>query len=98
MSWNPKRPYRRDMGREHRARRASLLQRQAQGETLFCWRCNAPLGVEWQLGHDDLDRSITRGPECVSCNQKAASERGNQIAAANRAKSRYPAAKHPGLS
>jgi hypothetical protein len=31
----------------------------------ICWRCREPIkaGQPWDLGHDDLDRSIIRGPE-----------------------------------
>ena len=32
-----------------------------------CWRCGEPIhpDAKWDLGHDDHDRSITRGPEHV---------------------------------
>ena len=48
-----------------------------------CWRpeCRkliAPYS-DWQLGHDDWDRSITRGPECKSCNIKAAAKKARLI-------------------
>jgi hypothetical protein len=30
-----------------------------------CWRCGKPIrpGQQWDVGHDDHDRTITRGPE-----------------------------------
>lgn len=39
-----------------------------------CWRCTRRIepGQSWQLGHDDHDRSITRGPEHKLCNLRAA--------------------------
>lgn len=43
------------------------------GETFHCWRCDNPIDPKnWDLGHDDWDRSIYRGPECPSCNRSAA--------------------------
>lgn len=44
-----------------------------------CWRCGAEIrrGDEWHLGHDDHDRTVYRGPECVLCNLRAAAVKGN---------------------
>lgn len=44
------------------------------GEVFICWRCaerGQPHAVDptnWHLGHDDLDRSVYRGPECPAGN------------------------------
>lgn len=38
----------------------------------------------WHLGHDDWDRSVYRGPECVRCNLAAAAAKTNGIKAAKR--------------
>ena len=55
---------------------------------LTCWRCGDKIlrGEPFDLGHDDDDRTITRGPEHANrCNRRAAglkaqtilNERGN---------------------
>lgn len=44
-----------------------------------CWRCRQWIqpGTHWQLGHDDRDRTIWRGPEHRHCNLSAAAKLGN---------------------
>lgn len=62
-------------GWEHQQTREHWQRRIDAGEHVNCWRpnCQAPItGTHWHLGHDDHDRSITRGPECVTCNLSAA--------------------------
>lgn len=50
----------------------------AQGERFTCWRCaeqGKPHLVDpnnYDLGHDDIDRSAYRGPECVAGNRATA--------------------------
>jgi hypothetical protein len=46
-----------------------------------CWRCNQLIqpGQPWDLGHDDQDRTIHRGPECRHCNRSTAASRGNRM-------------------
>jgi len=58
----------------HPQRRAALAKQMARDGYLTCWRCGEriPGGNEWHLGHDDFDRSITRGPEHALCNLSAA--------------------------
>lgn len=62
----------RGYGPDHQAERADWQRRIDAGEDVHCWRCNAPIGHDWHLGHDDDDRTITRGPECPACNLHAA--------------------------
>lgn len=60
---------------QHDNLRAAYQQRIDSGEHITCWRpgCWTVLtGRTWHLGHDDHDRSITRGPECIPCNLKHA--------------------------
>lgn len=59
----------------HPQRRAALAKQMAEQGHLTCWRCGERIngGDEWDLGHDDFDRSITRGPEHARrCNRRAA--------------------------
>ena len=54
----------------HDRLRAACQRRMDEGETFDCLRCTKPIDPSyWRLGHDDHDRSIYRGPECVPCNQ-----------------------------
>lgn len=42
-----------------------------------CWRCTQPIraGQAWDLGHDDDDPTIYRGPEHAQCNRATATRR-----------------------
>jgi len=50
-----------------------------------CWRCRrripstAVRGPDWQLGHDDWQVNLIRGPECTRCNRTAAGRKGNLV-------------------
>lgn len=58
--------------REHR----ELQRRMDAGDTFACWRCTElgqPHLVDtrpghWHLGHDLVDRTILRGPQCPASN------------------------------
>jgi hypothetical protein len=45
-----------------------------------CWRCGGWIDPQgpWDLGHDDHDRSVYRGPECRPCNRRAGGIKGNR--------------------
>lgn len=87
----------RGYGTEHQRLRKRWAPKVATG-TVRCWRClaNGKSEVEalihpedeWDLGHDDGDRSVTRGPEHLSCNRATASRRPRR---------KRPAEAHPGL-
>lgn len=60
----------RGYGAAHDKLRASYQRRMDKGEGFTCWRCLKPIDpTAWHLGHDDLDRSKYRGPECIPCNE-----------------------------
>lgn len=63
-----------------------------------CWRCGRPIVdgkirtargkvvSSWHVGHDDHDRSITRGPEHILCNLAAAGRKAGRLARARAAR------------
>lgn len=68
----------RGYGPTHQALRARWAPQVATG-TVRCWRCGELIRADepWDLGHDDNDRSITRGPEhAARCNRSAAGRHG----------------------
>jgi hypothetical protein len=68
----------RGYGAAHQRLRRSYELRMRAGEVFYCWRCGAEIDPDaWHLGHDDADRSVYRGPECVPCNM-AVSGRSNR--------------------
>lgn len=70
----------RGYGYRHRQMRAGWQRRIDAGEDVRCWRCGEPItGQDWDLGHDDNDRSIYRGPECVGGNRRAGSLKANRV-------------------
>lgn len=42
-----------------------------------CWRCSEPLAPDqpFDVGHDDHDRNVYRGPECLKCNRSTSTRR-----------------------
>lgn len=60
----------RGYGRAHRKLRAEWATKVEAGE-VTCWRCREWIAPDqpWDLGHDDTDRTIYRGPEHQHCNR-----------------------------
>ena len=85
----PGRTTARGYGTAHQRRRRQLARRVKAGDVV-CWRCQLPISPDepWDLGHDDKDRSITRGPEHRRCNRATASHRPPR---------ERPVPEHPGL-
>jgi len=78
-----RRPYRREYGAAHRAKRKALAPRVAAGE-VDCARCQERIqpGQEWDLGHIDGDRLRYAGPE--HRHSRDCSEGGNRATARHR--------------
>lgn len=71
-------------GKAHKHLRAVIAQRMRDGEIFFCWRCRKPINPDrgWDLGHDDRDRSVYRGPEHIACNRATRRRRARKLASA----------------
>lgn len=61
---------------------------------VMCWRCGEQIapGTPWDLGHDDGDRRLYRGPEHANQCNRAAAGRKPKPNARHR-----PPERHPGL-
>jgi hypothetical protein len=70
----------RGYGSRHQAERRKWAAVVARGEA-YCWRCGTWLdpGQPFDLGHDDQDRSIYRGPECRPCNRATAGRKPERV-------------------
>jgi hypothetical protein len=70
----------RGYGIRHKRKRRQVARIVAAGEA-FCVRCGRPIRPDeaWDLGHDDLDRSLYSGPEHRACN-RATNTRGRATA------------------
>lgn len=68
----------RGYGHKHQRERRRWVPIVKAGEA-YCWRCGGPIlpDSEWDLGHDDDDRSVYRGPEHPKCNRAAGARKGN---------------------
>lgn len=68
----------RGYGAAHQRKRAEVKREVVDPGNGYCWRCDGWIdptlrdeyGREiWDLGHDDNDRTVYRGPECRDCNR-----------------------------
>lgn len=66
----------RGYGYRHRQLRKQIEPIVRSGRAI-CWRCGEPIAADadFDLGHDDLDRTRYRGPEHVACNRATAGRR-----------------------
>jgi hypothetical protein len=71
--------------RRHEAERRRWAP-QVDAGLVDCWRCGGHLepGRPWHLGHDDVDRTVWRGPEHVTCNLRAGGRNGAMVSNASR--------------
>jgi len=70
----------RGYGPEHKARRARE-QKLVDAGKAYCWRCTKLIkpGSDWDLGHDDDDRTKYHGPEHVGCNRATSTHKSGNI-------------------
>jgi hypothetical protein len=72
-------------GYEHRQLRKAVAVKVAAGN-VECWRCHCLISPfeKWELGHDDWNRSLYRGPEHRTCNRRAAGQKTQLLKKARR--------------
>lgn len=56
-------------------RQRNALKPDVEAGLVNCWRCGLPITGPWDLGHDDVDRSVYRGPEHQACNRAVSGRR-----------------------
>jgi hypothetical protein len=67
----------RGYGSRHKRLRSEWQARIDSGKNVYCWRCKTKriTGTHWHLGHNDTDRRMYMGPECVPCNTATSGRR-----------------------
>lgn len=73
----------RGYGAEHRNRRKREAVRIKAGG-VQCWRCGKPIPADaasedWDLGHDDNDRTQYMGPEHRGCNRATSTHKAMAV-------------------
>jgi hypothetical protein len=79
----------RGYGAKHQALRKRVAAPVKAGRAV-CWRCGLPIHpwMQWDLGHDDNDRTVHRGPEHSHCNRSSAASRGNRMRGIRKARAK----------
>lgn len=77
MAKNQKKTAARGYGGGHQKLRAQV-KKLVEAGGVVCWRCGLPIDPngKFDLGHDDVDRSVYRGPEHVGCNRATSGRKG----------------------
>ena len=70
----------RGYGAAHKKLRAKT-QLDVDAGRAYCWRCTKPIapGTNWDLGHDDDDRTKYRGSEHVGCNRATSTHKSGNV-------------------
>ena len=70
----------RGYGAAHKKLRAKT-QLDVDAGIAYCWRCTKRIqpGTNWDLGHDDDDRTKYRGPEHVACNRATSTHKSGNV-------------------
>lgn len=70
----------RGYGREHQKLRKKVKV-EVDGGNAYCWRCGRLISPheDWDLGHDDDDRTKYMGPEHQRCNRATARHKAANV-------------------
>jgi hypothetical protein len=65
----------RGYGADHKKLRAKIQAAMDAGTVFQCWRCGKVISGDFDLGHDDDDRTKYMGPEHRACNRATAAHK-----------------------